>query len=319
MTGTMKRWLRLACVASAFAATGALMMDQADARSGRGGSIGSRGTKTYQPPATTPTAPSQAKPIERSMTQPGNPAATATRNTGVQPAAQASRSGSMMRNLLLGGLIGAGLATMFGAGALANVLGFVLQMLLFGGLIYLAFAFFRSRSQSTQPAPAMAGTGPNVARVDQALNRSATSAPGGSSPVLNLQQADFDAFERLLADIQLAYGRADLNALGDRVTPEMLSYFARDLDEDAKRGVRNELGQPKLLQGDLSESWRDPSGEWATVAMRYALTDATVEIATGRVVDGSRTEPQEVTEIWTFRRRHSTGPDAWELSAIQQA
>jgi predicted lipid-binding transport protein (Tim44 family) len=207
----------------------------------------------------------------------------------------------------------------FGAGALANVLGFVLQMLLFGGLIYLAFAFFRSRSPATRPAMATAGTGPSPDRMDRAVNRSATSAPGGSSPVLNLEQADFDAFERLLGEIQLAYGRSDLRALGDRATPEMLSYFARDLDDDAKRSVRNELGSPKLLQGDLSESWRDTSGEWATVAMRYALIDATVEIATGKVVDGSRTEAQEVTEIWTFRRRHGAGSDAWELSAIQQA
>jgi len=317
MTGLMRRWLRLACVVSAFAATGALMVDQADARSGRGGNIGTRGTRTYQPPATTPTAPNQAKPIERSMTQPGNPSAAA-RNPSAQPATQAARP-SMMRNLLLGGLLGAGLATLFGAGALANVLGFVLQMLLFGGLIYLAVAFFRSRSQATRPATAMAGAGPNADRMERAVNRSATSVPGGSSPVLNLQQSDFDAFERLLSEIQLAYGRADLNALGDRVTPEMLSYFAGDLDDDAKRGVRNELGSPKLLQGDLSESWRDASGEWATVAMRYALTDAKVEIASGKVVDGSRTEPQEVTEIWTFRRRNGAGPEAWELAAIQQA
>ncbi len=319
MTRLMRRWLRLACVVSAFAATGALMVDQADARGGRGGNIGSRGTRTYQPPATTPTAPSQAKPMERSMTQPGNPAAaTATRNAGVQPAAQTARPG-LMRNLLLGGLIGAGLATVFGAGALANVLGFALQMLLFGGLIYLAVAFFRSRSQANRPATAMAGPGVSPDRMDRAVQRSATSAPGSSSPVLSLHQADFDAFERLLAEIQLAYGRADLNALGDRMTPEMLSYLARDLDDDAKRGVRNELGQPKLLQGDLSESWRDQSGEWATVAMRYALTDVTVEVATGKVVEGSRTEPQEVTEIWTFRRRNGAGSDAWELSGIQQA
>ena len=35
--------------------------------------------------------------------------------------------------------------------------------------------------------------------------------------------------------------------------------------------------------------------------MRFSLNDATVDDA-GRVVSGSRTTPQEVTEFWTFRR-----------------
>lgn len=306
-----KRWVQALCLTLAFLATGALMVDQADARGGRGGGFGSRGTKTYQAPPTTQTAPSQAKPFERSMTQPG-----AARNA-VQPAAQASRFGTF-KSMLLGGLIGGMLASFLGAGALASILGFLLQALIIGGVIYLAFAFFARRGAQNAPAMATAGASNRTAAPQIDLQRSGMGAPGGGSPVLTLNQADFNAFERLLGEIQTAYGRGDVKALGDRVTPEMLSYFANELNEDAKNGVRNEVGPPKLLQGDLSEAWREASGEWATVAMRYSLTDAVVEKATGKVLSGSRTAPQEVTEIWTFHRPHRAGPDKWELSGIQQ-
>ena len=77
----------------------------------------------------------------------------------------------------------------------------------------------------------------------------------------------------------------------------------------------NQVTGVKLLQGDLSEAWREGNTEYATVAMRYALTDVTVERDGGRVVEGSR-ESQEATELWTFLRAHG---GHWILSAIQQA
>jgi predicted lipid-binding transport protein (Tim44 family) len=68
----------------------------------------------------------------------------------------------------------------------------------------------------------------------------------------------------------------------------------------------------KLLQGDLAEAWREDDRDYATVAMRYAITDEMVDRASGRVVEGG---PQEATEIWTFTRVRG---GAWLLSAIQQ-
>jgi predicted lipid-binding transport protein (Tim44 family) len=287
------------------------MADLADARVGGGRSFGSRGFNTYKAPPATNTAPKPAAPIERSMTQPGK--STAAPTTAAQP----SRFG--WRSLLLGGLIGAGLASLFGMGALANVLGFLLQAALIAGLVYLVVMLFRSRS-SQQPALATANASAAGARPSpNASYRNGALLGGGAATALTIGQDDYDAFERLLGEIQTAYGRNDLDALGDRATPEMLSYFAEDLDADAKRGVRNEVSGAKLLQGDLAEAWREPDAEYATVAMRYALIDATVDKATGRVVSGSRTEPQEVTEVWTFRRPASGAPRQWELSAIQQA
>jgi len=70
---------------------------------------------------------------------------------------------------------------------------------------------------------------------------------------------DYDAFERLLGEIQLAYGRRDERVLGQRATPEMLSYFLNELEADRRKGLRNEISSPKLLQGDLAEAWREGS------------------------------------------------------------
>jgi predicted lipid-binding transport protein (Tim44 family) len=100
-----------------------------------------------------------------------------------------------------------------------------------------------------------------------------------------------------------------------RVTPEMLSYFAEDLAQNTARGVVNQVSDVKLLQGDLSEAWREGNAEYATVAMRFSLIDRTVERASGRLVEGSAS-PMEVTEVWTFRRAPG---GAWVLSAVQEA
>ena len=79
----------------------------------------------------------------------------------------------------------------------------------------------------------------------------------------------------------------------------MLSYFSEELARNASRGVVNQISDVKLLQGDLSEAWREINDDYATVAMRYSLNDKIVDRATGRVVEE---EPSEATEFWTFRR-----------------
>src|SRR2546430_2455455 len=150
------------------------------------------------------------------------------------------------------------------------------------------------------PAPAVAG-GPSLRDVSPesrpGMGLGSVGGLGGghaASPAVSqvaIQPADFDAFERLLGETQTAYGKEDLAALKPRVTPEMLSYFAEDLAANASRGVVNQISDVKLVQGDLAEAWREGNVEYATVAMRFALIDKTVDRASGRVVEGSA-EPQ---------------------------
>ena len=80
-------------------------------------------------------------------------------------------------------------------------------------------------------AGAAAGAGYGAAQAAQA------------APVSDLQISpeDFSSFERKLSEIQSAFGEEDLNRLRRNVTPEIASYFAEDLAENARKGVINKV------------------------------------------------------------------------------
>jgi predicted lipid-binding transport protein (Tim44 family) len=137
----------------------------------------------------------------------------------------------------------------------------------------------------------------------------------GGTDNLELTEADFNAFEKNLSEVQAAYSAEDLNKLRALATPEIVGYFAEELAENSGRGLVNTVGDVKLLQGDLAEAWSEGNAEYATVAMRYSSVDYTTQRATGQIVEGDK-QTFERTELWTFRRSH--GGD-WMLSAIQEA
>ena len=109
-------------------------------------------------PATTNTAPGAAAPMQRSATDQPTAARPGAPGAGMQQPAPARRG---FFGGLAGGLLGAGLIGMLlgggffgGLGGIASILGFLLQIALIGGLIWLAVRFFQRRNQ-----PAMAGAG----------------------------------------------------------------------------------------------------------------------------------------------------------------
>ena len=138
---------------------------------------------------------------------------------------------------------------------------------------------------------------------------------GSGSAPLEIQPADYEAFERLLGEIQAAWSDEDVAKLHTLATPEMVSYFSKDLEENKARNNINKVSGTKLLQGDLAEAWREGETDYASVAMRFSMVDKTLERTSGRLVAGSE-QPVEVTEVWTFVRPRGQN---WELSAIQQA
>jgi predicted lipid-binding transport protein (Tim44 family) len=302
----------------------AITISEADARVGGGGSSGSRGSRTYSAPPSTTTAPGAAQPMNRTFTQPGTPAAG-------NPAAGAANKGGFfnrpgMMGGMLGGLaagfLGAGLLGMLfggglfsGLGGLSSIIGLLLQIALIVIVVRLAMSWWQRRhtpasAYATGPAPAAEGPGA------QSSFRSGLGGfgLGSSQPPLEIQPADYEAFERLLGEVQAAWSNEDTAKLHTLATPEMVSYFSKDLEENKARNDVNKVTDVKLLQGDLAEAWREGETDFASVAMRFSLVDKTLERTTGRLVSGSET-PIEATEVWTFARRR--GAD-WELSAIQQ-
>lgn len=342
MMSLRHRILTLAAVgALAFGAFGDAM-----AKPGGGGSVGSRGSRTTSAPPTTNTAPTTAAPIQRTQTPQTAPAAGAQRPQAAQPAG--GMFGKGMLGGLAAGLLGAGLIGMLmgngltgGLGGIMSFLGLLLQVGLIFLVVKLAIGFFRSRNN---PAPAGAsaygaqpqpGAGPTPSPASPlgglgglgglagglggglgGMMGGAQAAPAGGKVALD--SADFDAFEKRLQGIQSAFGREDRAAIANLMTDEMAGYLIEELDANLRDGVVNKVSDAKLLQGDLSEAWSEPDAEYATVAMRFSVIDATVDRKSGALVGGSLTEPVESVELWTFRRRPGGAPADWTLSAIQQ-
>ncbi|MCK8782869.1 TIM44-like domain-containing protein [Roseomonas sp. NAR14] len=297
----------------------------ADARPGGGVSAGSRGSRTFSAPPSTSTAPGTARPMERSMTEPSRPGMGAPMAGAAAQPARGGLFGGGFGAGLMGGLIGAGIGGLLfghgftgGLGGFASFLGFLLQIALLAGLAWLVIGFFRRRQQA-QMAPA--GMPPGMAReaMGGPLQNGGRALGGGVSPAggppVAVQPTDYEAFERLLKEVNGAWSRQDLAGLQRICTPEMVSYFNEQLTELASRGLRNETADVRLVQGDLAEAWREGRREYATVAMRVSMVDVTRRTADGAVVEGDPSRPSEATELWTFLRTDG-GP--WMLSAIQQ-
>ncbi|QGA56076.1 Tim44 domain-containing protein [Brucella sp. 2280] len=314
-------------------------VDFAEARRAGGGGFGSRGMRTYSTPAPTRTAPNNAAPIERSMT-PNTGATQTTRPAaaGAQNAAQ--RSGglfgnfgrSMLGGLLVGGLIGMLLGN--GLGGFAGMFGLILQVAVIALIAMFVMRMFANRRQTAAAGAGHAGAQPFGASqpFGSAKSASGQGSFSGRTPSVNpfetkqaaapvvedepmdVGQEDLDRFEQMLVDIQGAYGCEDYAALRKFTTPEAMSYLAEELGEIASGGKRNEVKDVKLLQGDVSEAWREGNVEYATVAMRYSAIDVMVDRTSGAVVEGNPNEPVESVELWTFTR---TDGGAWQLAAIQ--
>jgi predicted lipid-binding transport protein (Tim44 family) len=316
--------LRALIAMLAVATTLAVMAPPADARVGGGFSSGSRGGRSFSAPPSTSTAPS-ASPFQRTTAQPGT--------SGFGQSRGGLFGGRGFFGGLAAGFLGAGLfGLLFGHGlfgGLGGVFSFLGLLLQVGLIAFIAMALWRYFQRRNEPA--YAGSGPMYrdaggsglgsglgaglgSGLGAGANRS-LAGPGQRSDTVGITGLDYDAFERTLGEVQAAYSNEDIAALRGRVTPEMLSYFSEDLAQNASRGVVNRVSDVKLLNGDLSEAWREGGTDYATVAMRFSLHDWMADRNTGQVVDGDPFKPQQVTEFWTFRR---TAGGPWILSAIQQ-
>ena len=192
---------------------------------------------------------------------------------------------------------------------MSSIFGLILQIGLIVIVVRLAMSWWQRRHE-TAPAYAGGGSGaPPSFRTGGGFGLGSGSAP------LEINPADYETFERLLGEIQAAWSNEDVTKLHTLATPEMVSYLAKDLQDNRERNQVNKTSDVKLLQGDLAEAWREGDTDFASVAMRFSLVDKTLDRTSGQLVAGSE-HPTEATEVWTFIRPRASN---WELSAIQQA
>lgn len=298
-----------------------MMATPADAR--RGGSFGSRGARTAAAPPTTATAPNQVAPVQRTMTE--RPAAANAR-----PAmAGRGKFGGMARGLL-GGLVAGGLIAMlmgggFGALAGSGLFTALLQAALIGGVIWLALRFFRRRPMlAPAGAPGTSNISPfganPFAGASQSMGLGAAAQGHSFAQVepnrLVITTADKATFERLLGEVQDAFSREDYAALRACTTPEVMSYLAEELSQNATNGLRNDVSGTELLEAEVAEAWSEGNADYATIAMQYHSIEILRDRISGAIAQGDPTQPTRTTELWTFVRDNR---NPWRLSAIQEA
>jgi len=303
-----------------------LATSPAEAR--RGGSFGSRGSRTWVAPRATQYG--EVGPLQRSMTprpaDAGVAAADPWHNPGytapgyAQPR-RASRfggfGGGLVGGLLAGGLMGAmmghGGGWGMGYGGMGG--GFLLsliQLLLVGGLVWFVVGFFRGRKQAPGNASFYSGSSPWAQAAGMGPANGIAPAPPMTD--IAITSADKAAFEQLLSELQDAFGKEDFARLRAITTPEIMSYLSEELSQNATSGRRNEVRATRLLDAEIAEAWSEGAAEYATIAMHYESIDVMRDRSTGQVVSGDPDRPTDTNEVWTFVR--SLGGE-WRVSAIQ--
>jgi predicted lipid-binding transport protein (Tim44 family) len=301
----------------------------ADARAGGGRSGGFRGSRSYQAPS----RPSQPAQQRRDATPPP------------QQPGQMAQSGGFMRGLgtaVLGGFLGSmlfsGLANAGGFGGIGGLGGSgfgLFEILLVAGIGYFLYRKFRS--------PAAAATGYGTMQYQNPSSQPQTSYQRGydyrapeSGPVqeipsdnmvdyrsLTMMDRSFEPnqFLKTAQDtffkVQGAWNKQDTATLNRLCGSELMQSWQEELSRLSARGQQNRMENIALSSSEITEAWTESGQDFITVRLNANLLDYTVDRNSGAVVSGSDAEPIQFEEYWTFSR--PVGPNAWKLTAVQQA
>lgn len=231
------------------------------------------------------------------------------------PAAPQAQRGGFLRGMaggIAGGFLGSMLFSSMGhaAGGVGGGGGGgigLLEIVLFAGLAFLLFRWWKSRQQAV-PAAAFGRSG---------LGQAPMSSPQGF-PSLRAYQPDGidpEAASELFFKVQGAWTRRDLSAIRDLLGDELRGELGRDVEE-LKAGQRiNRLENITVRRSDVVRSWHEDGLDLSTVRFAANLLDYTVDERTGQVVDGSDTSPVRFEEEWTFGRSPTRD---WHLVRIDQ-
>ncbi len=306
----------------------ALEMD-ADARAGGGRSGGFRGSRSYQAPS----RPSQPAQQRRDATPPPQ-----------QSGQFAPQSGGFMRGLgtaVLGGFLGSmlfsGLAGAGGFGGIGGLGGSgfgMFEILLIAGIGYFLYRRFRKpaaasgfgtmqyQNSSYQPStnyqPSYGYQTPESAPmpesppVNEVDYRSLTMMDRSFDPNQFLKTAQDTFFK-----VQGAWNKQDTATLNRLCGNELMQSWQEELSRLNARGQQNRMENIALSSSEITEAWTESGQDFITVRLNANLLDYTVDRNSGAVVSGSDTEPIQFEEYWTFSR--PVGPNAWKLTAVQQA
>ena len=297
----------------------------ADARAGGGRAGGFRGSRSYQSPS---------KPA-----QPSQPQRAATPQQVQQPSPM-MQSGGFMRGIgtaILGGFLGSmlfsGLANATGMGGLGGGLGGsgfgMMEILLFGGLAYFIYRKYKSSQAAAAPGYGSMQYQDAQSQVPTASGYSNTPPVQEPLPFngidyrsLTMMDRTFDpnlflkTSQDIFFKVQGAWNKQDIGALRALCGAELLKSWEEELAQLKLRGHKNRMDNIALRESEITEAWTENGEDFITVRLFANLLDYTVD-DNGSVVSGNDSQPVQFEEFWTFTR--PVGPNAWKLTAVQQA
>jgi predicted lipid-binding transport protein (Tim44 family) len=292
------------------------------ARAGGGKAAGSRGSRSSSAPA-----------------NPGMSPSSPARQTAPPAAQQAVPQRSWMSGLMggimgfaIGGAIGSLLFGGMGGGLFGGV--GLLEILLIGGLAYFAFSYMRRRQQPALASPSgyappqgmEAPSWSSESRPMPAATLAATETESELARGLrHIRQIDntftperfVETASSVFFKVQAAWTARDISTIGDLLTPEMYETLQQECDWLRTERRINRIENMGVRSVQVTEAWQESGQDFVTVHILANLLDYTVDESSQQVVMGSRTEPVQFAEYWTFVR--PVGPNTWKLSAIQQA
>ncbi len=195
-------------------------------------------------------------------------------------------AGGLMGGLLLGGLFGMLMGTGFVGGISAS------SPDLAGPVVSSPDRFAMRMFANRQAPPASAQLWPRfggfggmardnqsvTSRVRASISRrsaavlrpSAAASRSGPADELGITPKDLEALRGTAEGDAGAYAAEDYGALPGRITNAGAMYLSRRRAQRKRhQGVKNEVRDVHLVQGDVAESWAEEKMEYATVAMRY--------------------------------------------------
>jgi predicted lipid-binding transport protein (Tim44 family) len=227
----------------------------------------------------------------------------------------------------LGGLLG---SMLFGGGmgGMGGGIG-LMEILLIGGGIFLLFRMMKNRQAVPAPASGQGAGQTQWQSQPQPQMYQAQTVDTGPSDlergVSHIRQMDSgfdparfgDTASDIFFRVQAAWMARDMSQASASITPEMTDILQKDCDRLRGQGRINRLENIAVRSVTVTEAWQESGQDYVTVHFLANLLDYTTDERSGQVVEGSRTEPVKFEEFWTFVR--PVGPNAWRLSAIQQA
>jgi predicted lipid-binding transport protein (Tim44 family) len=290
----------------------------AHARAGGSRSMGSRGTRSYSRPASSPT---QAIP-PRQQAAPGQ--------------IPQQQGGGFMRNMaggMLGGIAGGMLGGMLfrslgmAGGGMGGGGGIgIFEIILLAGIGYLIYRFIKNKRAATAATPYVQGgyQGGTVTSIANEYSNNEPATGDVSTGLGYIRQMDSSFDEQRFNDtamdiffkIQGSWMNRDLSPVSGLLTDEMKRILQEDLDRLLRDKQVNRLENIAVRNVEIIEAWQETGQDYITASIYANLLDYTTDDVSGAVVSGSKTDPVKFDEYWTFTR--PVGNNPWRLSAINQ-